>query len=643
MIKNNVSNNGGGHAHHNNRSNTRLNEHFPLSRSQSEASTMSEVNVFSPLRSRSNSRVNDNDDNNKSSDKSAKDKRKSKKNRNQKLETTLEQLQIALAAIQQLTIENRSLQDEIRGYKTVLEASMNNNNESNQDIEATAMDFEEVLSRKRQRQHSPLNEVNQELQRHQVAQNDEIFRKQQELRQNLGPSQTVACSSVQTVQRTNPFQHRTPMNFNVNHSFPELKQVKNSFDQLVNRPRPQPVTNQNMQPMGSATNAANTPTHKVVNSNDNGKSKQTPTTTTNSTTNSALPLPTIKNRKPPFIVAFDINTRKLYGELAHILGHTDFIINNKTPRRSHIQARNRKDYDDIVKKIAEMQIEHHRFTPYEDRIINIILRNMCPTFELVDIEQGIEDLQLDIQVHQIQRYETEKSKREFRKLNMWLVQLKPGSNVSELLRITRFLCQTNVLFERRQSNDIIQCKNCQHFGHTARNCSRKFRCVKCPVDHTAGNCPTDINFLDDLPLQGPRRQPACVNCGALDHPASFRGCPAHIQLIKKKQELFQQQQEQRQFRQQSVNNYRTPNINYSQMVRGRTSNENQPTKVMSTTQNNDENCFSFLQQECNNVFGLDLFTIQRNARNFAPKYKMLQGIQKQEALIEFILSITPNI
>lgn len=345
------------------------------------------------------------------------------------------------------------------------------------------------------------------------------------------------------------------------------------------------------------------------------------------------------NSPPPPIVAYDIDTKKVADEFRKLLGHSNFDINTKNTRCSHIRTRTRKDYDIVVSAIANMQIEYHLYTPYEDRVINIVLRGVCSTFNGNDIETAINDLKLDIVLHNVQKYETVKSRREGHDLRLWLIQLKPGSNVAELLRQRRLLCHNDVVFERRKDHETIQCKNCQHFGHIARNCSRHFRCVKCLDKHNPGACPTDELPPEDIN----RRKPICVNCGKA-HPANYRGCQAHIDLIKLKQARVKLLADQQHFRQHSANSFRSPDVNFSQAVRNESSNrQRQPKPAPPTDFNNpnEENCLNFLQRECNSVLGTDLFTILRQIKSFAPKYRSLRGEQKQQALIEFILSISP--
>jgi hypothetical protein len=57
----------------------------------------------------------------------------------------------------------------------------------------------------------------------------------------------------------------------------------------------------------------------------------------------------------------------------------------------------------------------------------------------------------------------------------------------------------------------LQCKRCQRFGHTRRNCGYAPRCVECGGSHLSGRCST------------PREQPQCCGCWG-NHTANYRGC-----------------------------------------------------------------------------------------------------------------------
>lgn len=68
----------------------------------------------------------------------------------------------------------------------------------------------------------------------------------------------------------------------------------------------------------------------------------------------------------------------------------------------------------------------------------------------------------------------------------------------------------------------MPCRRCKMWGHSASNCYRQYRCIKCDQSHEPGQCSrTDktIGF------------PKCVNCGG-DHPANSTSCPSYIKYLK---------------------------------------------------------------------------------------------------------------
>ena len=70
----------------------------------------------------------------------------------------------------------------------------------------------------------------------------------------------------------------------------------------------------------------------------------------------------------------------------------------------------------------------------------------------------------------------------------------------------------------------FQCKHCQGFGHTQRNCGHAPRCFACRGSHISGECPA-------RPVQPLR----CI-CGG-NHTANYRGC---VILKKAKADLAKQ-------------------------------------------------------------------------------------------------------
>jgi len=86
-----------------------------------------------------------------------------------------------------------------------------------------------------------------------------------------------------------------------------------------------------------------------------------------------------------------------------------------------------------------------------------------------------------------------------------------GPQVSRVRSITE-LCGLGVSVESYlYPKGPLQCKRCQSYGHTQRNCEYAPRCVACRGSHFSGGCST------------PRDLNVCCGCGG-NHTASYRVC-----------------------------------------------------------------------------------------------------------------------
>ena len=66
---------------------------------------------------------------------------------------------------------------------------------------------------------------------------------------------------------------------------------------------------------------------------------------------------------------------------------------------------------------------------------------------------------------------------------------------------------------------VQQCYNCQNFGHSAKNCKAKIKCVICGEGHSHKGCPNRE-----------KQQPKCANCKG-PHVANYKGCPAYKKQV----------------------------------------------------------------------------------------------------------------
>lgn len=287
---------------------------------------------------------------------------------------------------------------------------------------------------------------------------------------------------------------------------------------------------------------------------------------------------------------------------------------------------NLEDHLKIIQVFKDNAVPHHSYTPKEHRRTNLVLLNLCRSYDSEDIIAAINALGLNVKISQVTQFATEKSRREGSNLSMWLVQLEPQSDVEALLRTTRLLNQI-VRFEHKESKGVAQCHNCQHFGHASVNCNRPYRCVKCIDQHLPGQCP--INTL--RAASSVEIKPRCVNC-LQEHAANFRGCTAYRTYVKIKAERLnsakkQQEDKARDTQKSGKYNQRQPNISYADATR--------------SDSQASVNVLNFFEAECADKFGINLTELLAKASRFGPEYSKLPDNQKPMALIKFALSIAP--
>lgn len=186
-------------------------------------------------------------------------------------------------------------------------------------------------------------------------------------------------------------------------------------------------------------------------------------------------------------------------------------------------------------------------------------------------------------------------------------------------------------FEYKRKTGIAQCKNCQLFGHSSRNCKHKFRCVKCTEDHAPKQCPRTLD--PQLAINTPA---SCVNCKG-DHPANFRSCPAFLKVIERKQNQHQPSRNQPapqnppQAPRQSL---RTEGMSFAAALSSQT-----PT-IPSPQSSSNSNYFDFFDNECKKYFNVDLAVLHSKFKAFHPQYIALPDDKRSMALLGFTMSLS---
>lgn len=120
----------------------------------------------------------------------------------------------------------------------------------------------------------------------------------------------------------------------------------------------------------------------------------------------------------------------------------------------------------------------------------------------------------------------------------------------------------------KHKKKITQCHKCQSYGHSAINCGRDYRCVKCLDKHLPGQCQRKTR----------EGAPKCVNC-LMDHAANSKQCKFFVSY-KEKIEKSKKKIETRTFTStpapwmKNNNNLAMNSINFPSLLHPRNANNN---------------------------------------------------------------------
>lgn len=178
----------------------------------------------------------------------------------------------------------------------------------------------------------------------------------------------------------------------------------------------------------------------------------------------------------------------------------------------------------------EKKIEFYTHDIAAVKPLKVVIRGL-PAGERVDAIQ--DELE---KVHKLKTLAVFEMTRRNKTINyrdsLYLVHLERGSTTLAELKTIKALAHIIVEWEmyRPQHREVTQCKNCQAFEHSTKNCSMAPKCPKCAGPHPEEECEMET---DDEAVK-------CVNCGEKQL-ASDKSYPKRAEFMQIRQEQDQDQ------------------------------------------------------------------------------------------------------
>jgi len=215
---------------------------------------------------------------------------------------------------------------------------------------------------------------------------------------------------------------------------------------------------------------------------------------------------------PPIFVRGILDFVGFRNQLINLIGSVNFIFKSST-NNLKIQTAKPEYYRKTIHFLKEKNAQYHTYQPLEDKAFRVVVRNLHPSTPTVEIGVAIEELGFSVrQVTNVLQKITKNN------LPIFFVDLEPAAINKEIFNVTSLLHTKIKVEEPHKRRDILQCLNCQDYGHSKKYCSYSPRCVRCGEEHPSTHC----SKTRDLPAK-------CVHCKG-DHPANYKGCQTYKNL-----------------------------------------------------------------------------------------------------------------
>ena len=293
----------------------------------------------------------------------------------------------------------------------------------------------------------------------------------------------------------------------------------------------------------------------------------------------AVPIPS-EPKPPPIFVRNIKNFQLMCQQLNNIVGSGKYVCQSRT-NDTKLMPDTPDTYRKIVKYLSDTKADYHTYQLRQERALRVVIRRLHPSTPLDAIKEELTEM--GFRVRQIVNIFKEDREQPGTKnkipLPLFFVDLDRTPQVEDIYKVTR-LYYTSVVVEKPYTKrDIVQCHNCQAYGHTKRYCHHIPRCVRCGDQHKTEDC------------QKSRRTPAvCALCHQ-GHPANYKGCQTYKELKARIYSAPREERPSRPPRQPS----RTVNtrVSYAQMFKGDTA----PTQTQALPQEPQPRVFTSQPQD----------------------------------------------
>lgn len=199
---------------------------------------------------------------------------------------------------------------------------------------------------------------------------------------------------------------------------------------------------------------------------------------------------------------------------------------NSTREAFRIRCYDIEGYRQCIEALKSLDAKFFTYTPKSLKPSSFLIRGLAGGYDLDDVASdilghnvpGLTDLK-------VAQFQTRFSREKGIPSNIYSINVGPSTDLKALTSI-KVIQHHTVRFETVKKQDVIQCHNCQSFGHVAYNCWKNPVCVRCAGAHSSKECHL-------IGTEDSAAQLRCALCQG-NHTSSYRRCTGRADYISKR-------------------------------------------------------------------------------------------------------------
>lgn len=264
-----------------------------------------------------------------------------------------------------------------------------------------------------------------------------------------------------------------------------------------------------------------------------------------------------KDEKPPPIYLREVISKEFLGKLLEITNKQLYVspIKRGNINETKIQVRNIPLYRLVVAELEKLEKHFYTYQLKSSKGLVVIIKGIESNTDPNEIKGDLKSQGFEVKNISNVLNSKKCPQPMFRvELEPDLKKLQGNHPIFELKYVLYRRIKIEEPYKRR---NIVQCFNCQEYGHTYNYCCLREICVICSGLHESKACPSDKNNSEIK---------KCSNCGG-NHTANYKGCAVYLSLKQKLMAKSKGQEQKKETLHPSfpINKtaYATPDVLYS--------------------------------------------------------------------------------